>query len=153
MEPSWAILGPLGAILGPSWAILGPCWAILGPLGAILGGSWAYLGPRWGPVLLFFKRLKKIRSCASGPSNYSFNLKLCNRYPWDPSFIRSCARNPRLGNFGHVPSILEALPSIKGYVVAVPRPLQPGLAECAKRLNPARPLVPQLCRTPVGGFS
>ena len=44
-DPSWAILGPLGAILEPSWGHLG---AILGHLGAMSGPSWGHLRPFQG---------------------------------------------------------------------------------------------------------
>ena len=111
LGPSWAILGPLGAILGPSWAILGPSWAILAPLGAILGHT--------GAPFSYFAKLKTLSSCVSGPSASSFNLGLCGRYCWAPSVVRSCARNLRLGCFGHVRTRLEPLPSIMGSVVAV----------------------------------
>ena len=132
LSPSWAHLGP---VLGPSWGHVGPSWALLGPSWAHLGPSWARLGPSWpllgpsradrglilghvGAPFGYLQKVKEIRSCPSGPSASSFNLKLCDRFPWDISFIRPFARNPRLGNFGHVPILLETLLSIMGYVVA-----------------------------------
>ena len=140
LSPSWAhlvaILGPSWAHLGPSWAHLGPSWAhlglILGLLGLILGLSWLFLGLCWailaplgailghtGAPFSYFAKLKTLRSCVSGPSASSFNLGLCGRYCWAPSVFRSCARNLRLGCFGHVRTRLEPLPSIMGFVVAV----------------------------------
>ena len=54
-----------------------------------------------------------------------FNLELRGRYRWPPSVIWRCARDPRLQCFGHVRTLLEPLPSIIGYVVAVLRLVDP----------------------------
>ena len=138
LGPSWAILGPSRALLGPSWALLGPSWAHLGPswaylgpilapagvmlgyLGLLLGLSWLFLGFCWAIFSLFLKSWI-MWSLSSG----SFRLSvLCSQSSL--GLLRSCAHTPRASSFNH------------GLCGRCPRALQPGPAECAKRLNEKR---------------
>ena len=104
LSPSWARLGP---VLGPSWGHVGPCWALLGPSWAILGSSWAILAPlgtilgHIGALFAYSPKLKTLRSCDSGPSASSFNLRLCGHYP---CFLPSCG--PVLAIFAWAASVM-----------------------------------------------
>ena len=138
---SWALLGPSWALLGPSWAHLGPSWAYLGPILALSGfmlghlsPSWSHLGTHWGYIQLFCET-----EVASLVCFWSFSLFLQSWVVWSLSLgsfrlsvlcsqsslglLRSCAHTPRASSFNH------------GLCGRCPQALQPGPAECAKRLN------------------
>ena len=110
LAPSWA---HLGAILGPCWAILGPSWGHLGPPWAILGTSWGLLALSFGLTFNILTQMGHVGDILL--PCWTIGALLCS----------------------HIGDILPPCWTIGAR--SRPSILQPGLAECAQRLNPPHP--------------